>query len=231
MKYNIGDKFINKSGLEFTIIGFGRKTDKNSYYKIKFTESGYIREAIGGEIQKGTIKDYYTPTVRGVGIIGDQEPRFTKDRIYSVWKNMIERCYNENFVEYKRYGAKGIRVCERWHRLENFQKDIKTLDGWNEELFYNRKIFLDKDKKQMNKDYSERIYSPETCIFLTSSENGQYTSTNYRFDAIDPDGNYYIEDNLINFCKEHNLPINQVYSTINGWQKSVRGWKINKIDF
>lgn len=231
MKYNIGDVFYNTDNLEFKIIAYGRKTKKNSYYIIRFTETGYEKEVATSVISRGCIKDPLTPTVRGVGIIGTDETGYSKDRVYSVWKNMIERCYNENFGEYKRYGAKGVRVCQRWLTYTNFREDITKLEGYNKDLFYNRKIFLDKDKKQLGKEYSERIYSPETCIFLSASENNTYTSYNYRFDAIDPEGNYYIEDNLVEFCKEHNIPLGQAYNTINGWQKSVHGWKLNKIQF
>ncbi len=33
---------------------------------------------------------------------------------YRVWSTMIERCHNPNNGKYKSYGARGIRVCERW---------------------------------------------------------------------------------------------------------------------
>ena len=31
---------------------------------------------------------------------------------YSVWRDMKQRCYNPKNGNYKRYGARGIRVCE-----------------------------------------------------------------------------------------------------------------------
>jgi len=35
--------------------------------------------------------------------------------------DMIRRCYNEKYVAYKDYGAKGIRVCEEWHDRDTFK--------------------------------------------------------------------------------------------------------------
>lgn len=33
---------------------------------------------------------------------------------YGIWHGMKDRCYNPNRREYKWYGGKGVRVCERW---------------------------------------------------------------------------------------------------------------------
>jgi len=36
------------------------------------------------------------------------------DRLYGVWCNMKNRCYNKNVRSYKDYGARGIQACEEW---------------------------------------------------------------------------------------------------------------------
>lgn len=33
---------------------------------------------------------------------------------YMIWTNMLTRCYNENNNHYVNYGARGIKVCDRW---------------------------------------------------------------------------------------------------------------------
>ena len=44
---------------------------------------------------------------------------------YRSWENMLKRCYNENSISYKYYGAKGIRVCARWmESFVNFLADM-----------------------------------------------------------------------------------------------------------
>jgi hypothetical protein len=44
--------------------------------------------------------------------------------IYRCWNNMMRRCYDVARDDYRNYGAKGIRVCERWHHVENFVADM-----------------------------------------------------------------------------------------------------------
>lgn len=42
-------------------------------------------------------------------------------RLYGVWCNMKNRCYNKNVRCYQRYGGRGIRVCDEWrHSFEDF---------------------------------------------------------------------------------------------------------------
>lgn len=56
---------------------------------------------------------------------------------YYSWKSMIARCNNPNATGYKNYGGRGIKVCKRWLKFENFLKDMgkrpknKTLDRIN----------------------------------------------------------------------------------------------------
>lgn len=55
-------------------------------------------------------------------------------RLRSSYYSMIDRCYNEAGKNYIRYGARGITVCERWHRdnpkgRKNFYIDAFA-NGW-----------------------------------------------------------------------------------------------------
>jgi hypothetical protein len=43
---------------------------------------------------------------------------------YSIWNSMMNRCNNPNNQSYKRYGARGIKVCRDWHTYENFLQDM-----------------------------------------------------------------------------------------------------------
>lgn len=33
---------------------------------------------------------------------------------HNIWKTIKQRCYNKNLDSYKRYGARGIKMCARW---------------------------------------------------------------------------------------------------------------------
>lgn len=43
---------------------------------------------------------------------------------YRAWYNMLLRCNEPSNHTYKYYGGRGIRVCERWHKFENFYADM-----------------------------------------------------------------------------------------------------------
>ncbi len=57
-----------------------------------------------------------------------------KTPTYNTWYSMLERCRNPKNASWRNYGARGIRVCERWHELANFIADMgmrpdgKTID-------------------------------------------------------------------------------------------------------
>ncbi len=43
---------------------------------------------------------------------------------YESWGAMLQRCNNPNAGNYSRYGGRGIKVCERWLKFENFLADM-----------------------------------------------------------------------------------------------------------
>ncbi len=50
--------------------------------------------------------------------------RARKHPLYTVWVNMLRRCYVELDKAYCNYGARGIKVCTSWWHVENFIKDM-----------------------------------------------------------------------------------------------------------
>ena len=59
-------------------------------------------------------------------------------RLYTVWTGMLARCRGgPHHPDYKKYGARGIKVCQRWQQYKNFAKDVGphpgkewSLDRW-----------------------------------------------------------------------------------------------------
>ena len=48
----------------------------------------------------------------------------TKTKTWYAWVNMRIRCFNKNGSNYKHYGGRGITVCDRWMKFENFYADM-----------------------------------------------------------------------------------------------------------
>lgn len=47
-----------------------------------------------------------------------------KTPTYASWQAMTERCANPKGTNWKDYGGRGITVCERWKKFENFLADM-----------------------------------------------------------------------------------------------------------
>jgi len=44
--------------------------------------------------------------------------------LYTIWRGMMQRCYNPRDSHYRYYGVRGILVCERWHDVRSFVADL-----------------------------------------------------------------------------------------------------------
>lgn len=82
---------------------------------------------------------------------------------YGSWEAMRKRCKNPKEVSWKYYGAKGIRVCERWNKFENFLEDMgvrpdgKTLDRIDSSKNYEPSNCQWSDRSTQNKNKSYRL--------------------------------------------------------------------------
>lgn len=61
-----------------------------------------------------------------------------RTKLYSVWANVKQRCYNTNHPNYKDYGGRGIAVCDEW--LNSFQAfyDWSMVNGYKDTLTIDR---------------------------------------------------------------------------------------------
>ena len=91
-----------------------------------------------------------------------------ENRIYVLWRAMIERCYSEYRLNVKPTYRK-CKVCDKWLRLSGFVEDLPKIKGYDLWLNNKGKYSLDKDILQENEEF--KIYSLETCQFVTITEN------------------------------------------------------------
>lgn len=87
--------------------------------------------------------------------------------LYTIYHAMMNRCYNENDISYKRYGGKGVTVCDEW------RNDFMKFFEWAMNYRWREGLQLDKDILGNGK-----LYSPDTCKFVSRSENCRNRSTN-----------------------------------------------------
>jgi hypothetical protein len=84
--------------------------------------------------------------------------------IHLAWMKMNGRCNNPNYEHYHRYGGRGIRVCDRWKKFENFYEDVHA--SWKQGLTLDRYPVKDGD------------YGPTNFRWATVQEQCNNRSTN-----------------------------------------------------
>lgn len=85
--------------------------------------------------------------------------------IYNSWCHMRRRCNDPKNQDYYNYGARGIKVCERWESFSNFVEDMYST--WQEGLSLDR---IDNDGS----------YNPENCKWsCRADQNTNRRNTNW----------------------------------------------------
>ena len=87
-----------------------------------------------------------------------------KTRTYSSWAAMKSRCHNPRATDFSIYGGKGIIVCARWQKFENFFEDMgeRPLD------------------KTLDRIDGTKNYSQSNCRWATTTEQARNVSISRR---------------------------------------------------
>lgn len=123
-----GTKFNNWTVVREVTPKHGRRfLCRNSTGKHREVE---LRHLLSGS-SKGTFK--CGRTIHGM----------SRTKIFSCWSSMKTRCFNRKSRFYSHYGGRGITVCKRWLKFENFLTDMGssyspglTLDRINVNMGY-----------------------------------------------------------------------------------------------
>lgn len=84
--------------------------------------------------------------------------------IYTAWKNMKARCYGVSLKD-KSWQKQGVTICDEW--INNPEAFVE----WSINNGYKKGLQLDKDILCKKKNIQPKVYSPETCQWITRQEN------------------------------------------------------------
>ena len=85
-----------------------------------------------------------------------------KSRLYNTWSCMRKRCYNPNDKRYKKYGGRGITICDEWLDYDNFY-EWAMANGYQDDLSIER---IDVNGN----------YEPSNCTWIPMSKQGDNTT-------------------------------------------------------
>ena len=154
---HIGERFTTKEGYDGIVIDGG---SKGNYVTIKIND--WISEVTDYSIKNGSIKYPYHPSVLGKGYFGIgnyvSSVDGTKTSEYKIWRGILQRCYDPKWHQ-KHPSYSKTKVCHKWHDFQVFAHwfNKNSIDGFH----------LDKDLLSG----VDKIYSPETCVFLPRKVN------------------------------------------------------------
>ena len=127
--------------------------------------------------------------------------RIGKSRIYVIWETMIQRCTNPNNRAYIHYGGRGISICERWRKFENFIKDMK---------------FPPTDRHQIDRIDNNSHYCPDNCQWATRKQQARNTRRNRYITFNDK------TQCLSAWAEQYSM------TPISLWKRLNRGWSVEK---
>lgn len=171
---------------------------KDRIYWLCVCDCGNLKEVNGHDLKCGKIKScgclYKTShTIHGK----------SHTAIYRAWQSMKSRCYNINNPCYKRYGGRGISMCDKW------KNDFKAFYDWAISNVYKKGLQIDRIDVNGN-------YEPDNCRWVTPKKNSNNKRNNLYITIDD------IQKTLYEWCDFYNLN----YQTV--WRRIHRGWSIKK---
>ncbi len=156
----VGKVCKSKSSGDFKIVKYNNVRS----VEIQFINTGYRKVAEMKEVRNGGVKDPYSPSVYGVGIVGTKYPSSksgVQTKEYKLWCRMLVRCYSESFKK-KQPTYEGCEVSDNFKSFEYFYEWCHNQIGFGVKGWQLDKDLLIKGNK---------VYSENTCVFIPKEIN------------------------------------------------------------
>ncbi len=150
------DPMLGKKFCELTVLEFSHSSKHRAWHYKCICSCGNYRICSGNTLRRGYVRRCPSCT-----------SKFRSDRMkthgmthtseFVIWSDIVRRCTKPYHASWADYGGRGITVCERWLKFENFYEDMG-----------NRPEGLEIDRIDNDKGYFK-----ENCRWTTRTENNR----------------------------------------------------------
>lgn len=141
-------KRIDIIGQRFGKLVVIASAEKSKWHQLKWSckcDCGNEKKVFGNDLKRGRTLSCGCANKHGM----------SNTRLYKSWQQMLDRCLNPNNKRYKDYGGRGITICDRWMKFENFHEDMGDRSSKNHSI---------------DRINNEDGYSLENCKWSTRSQ-------------------------------------------------------------
>jgi hypothetical protein len=152
--FNKVEDIIGRRFGSWSVVGRTKNEQRNEWYYSCVCDCGTERYISGSSLKSSRTVQCHRCRCRTHGM--------SSTSTFKIWSGILRRCFNKNFKAYKYYGGRGITICDRWLKFENFLEDMG----------------IRPDRLQIDRINNDGNYEPGNCRWVTAAVNNSNRNVN-----------------------------------------------------